>query len=80
MIPTPVVGNDKVYVMSGYQGRSIQAIDLSAKGDVSDSDAIVWSVRHSAPLRPVGRIVQWQIVHEQGQRRLFHLSGRGNRE
>lgn len=52
VIPTPVVGNDKVYVMSGYQGRSIQAIELSAKGDVSDSDAIVWSVRHSAPYVP----------------------------
>lgn len=52
VIPTPVVGNGKVYVMSGYQGRSIQAIELSAKGDVSDSDAIVWSVRHSAPYVP----------------------------
>ena len=52
VIPTPVVGEDKVYVMSGYQGRSIQAIKLSAKGDVSDSDAIAWSVRHSAPYVP----------------------------
>lgn len=52
VIPTPVVGHEKVYVMSGYQGRSIQAIELSAKGDVSDSEAIAWSVRHSAPYVP----------------------------
>jgi len=38
-----------VYVMSGYRGRSIQAIKLSAQGDVSAADDIVWSVRHSAP-------------------------------
>lgn len=49
VIPVPVVGHGMVYVMSGYQGRAIQAIKLTAKGDVTDSEDIVWSARHSAP-------------------------------
>ena len=49
VIPMPVVGNGNVYVTSGYQGNSVQAIKLSSKGDVSDTDNIIWKVRKSAP-------------------------------
>ncbi len=49
VIPTPVIGNGLVYLASGYQGRSVQAIKLSSKGDVSGTDNIVWSASHSAP-------------------------------
>ncbi len=49
MIPTPVIGNGIVYVASGYQGRAVQAIKLSSKGDVSETDNIIWSAAHSAP-------------------------------
>jgi outer membrane protein assembly factor BamB len=52
VIPTPVVGHGMIYVMSGYTGNSIQAIKLSARGDVSDSASIVWSARKSAPYVP----------------------------
>ena len=71
VIPTPVVGKDKVYVMSGYQGRSIQAIDLSAKGDVSDSDAIVWSVRHSAPYVPSAVLSNGRLYMNKGNDAYF---------
>lgn len=49
VIPMPVVGNGNVYVTSGYQGNSVQAIKLSSKGDVTDTDDVVWKVRKSAP-------------------------------
>ncbi len=49
VIPTPVIGNGLVYLSSGYRGRSVQAIRLDSKGDVSESDKIVWSAAHSAP-------------------------------
>ena len=49
VIPTPVVDDSHVYVMSGYRGRAVQAIRLDAKGDVTESDAISWSAPHSAP-------------------------------
>jgi outer membrane protein assembly factor BamB len=48
----PVVGNGMVYVMSGYQGHSIQAIKLTSKGDVANTDNIVWHVRKSASYVP----------------------------
>ena len=49
IIPTPVVDDTHVYVMSGYRGRSVQAIRLDSKGDVTDTEAISWSAPHSAP-------------------------------
>lgn len=53
VIPTPVTGHGMVYVMSGFQGRAVQAIKLTARGDVSDSDDVVWSSRlYSAPYVP----------------------------
>ncbi len=49
IIPTPVTGHGLVYVTSGFQGYSTQAIKLSARGDVSDSKDIVWKIRQSSP-------------------------------
>ncbi|MAM91195.1 MAG: hypothetical protein CMI15_06925 [Opitutaceae bacterium] len=49
VIPTPVIGHGNVYVTSGYKGRSVQAIKLDSKGDVTGTDNIVWSAPHSAP-------------------------------
>jgi outer membrane protein assembly factor BamB len=52
VIPMPVSGHGMAYVMSGFRGFSIQAIKLSSRGDVTDTDNIVWSVRRSAPYVP----------------------------
>lgn len=52
VIPMPVVGHGMVYVMSGFQGNSIQAIKLTARGDVTDTSDVVWSRRRSAPYVP----------------------------
>lgn len=52
VIPMPVAGHGLAYVMSGFQGHSIQAIKLSSTGDVTDTDNIVWSVRRGAPYVP----------------------------
>lgn len=43
VIPAPVVHGDKVIVMSGYRDPNQMAIKLDSKGDVSKSEAIVWS-------------------------------------
>lgn len=47
VIPMPVAGHGNVYVNSGYQGNSVQAIKLDSKGDVSETNGVVWSVRDS---------------------------------
>lgn len=49
VIPTPVLNDNHVYVVSGYKGRAVQAIKLDSKGDVTDSSNITWSAGHSAP-------------------------------
>jgi outer membrane protein assembly factor BamB len=49
VIPTPVTGHGMVYVMSGFQGFYIQAIKLTARGDVSAGPDIVWQQRKGTP-------------------------------
>lgn len=43
VIPHPVYSNNIIYVMSGFRGNALLAINLDmASGDITDSDAIVW--------------------------------------
>ena len=42
-IPCPVVHGNMVYIMSGFRGNALLAINLDmASGDITDSEAIVW--------------------------------------
>ena len=52
VIPSPVVEGDVVYCMSGYQGYALFALPLSATGDISNSDEIVWTRRRGTPYIP----------------------------
>ena len=52
VIPTPVAGHGMVYVMSGFRGNALYAIRLGQSGDLSDSDAIVWSHQKGTPYVP----------------------------
>ncbi len=49
VIPSPVTGHGLVYVTSGFQGFYIQAIKLTARGDVSAGPDIVWQQRKGTP-------------------------------
>ncbi len=52
-IPSPVAGDGVVYVTSGYRGSRLYAVDLRrAQGDISGSDAIVWSFDRDTPYVP----------------------------
>jgi outer membrane protein assembly factor BamB len=42
-IPVPVQQNDVVYVMSGFRNPNLMAIRLGRTGDLTGTDAIVWS-------------------------------------
>ncbi|MCO8122864.1 PQQ-binding-like beta-propeller repeat protein [Stieleria sp. TO1_6] len=48
-IACPVRFKDMVICMTGYRGYAIQAIGLDAKGDVNQSDQLVWSRSDAAP-------------------------------
>jgi outer membrane protein assembly factor BamB len=53
VIPSPVMGNGIVYLMSGFRGSALIAVDLAkAKGDISDSDAIIWKYALNTPYTP----------------------------
>ncbi|MCK5068722.1 MAG: PQQ-like beta-propeller repeat protein, partial [Bacteroidales bacterium] len=53
VIPTPIYADGMVYLMSGFRGNALLAIDLSkASGDISGSDAIAWSYDKNTPYTP----------------------------
>lgn len=53
VIPTPIVADGIVYLTSGFRGSALQAVKLSAaKGDISSSEAILWSYDRGTPYVP----------------------------
>ena len=53
VIPNPVYENGILYVMSGFRGSAMQAIDLAkAKGDIAGTDAILWTIAEDTPYTP----------------------------
>jgi len=53
VIPSPVSANRMIYLMSGFRGSALLAIDLlKAKGDITDSDAIVWKYDKNTSYAP----------------------------
>jgi outer membrane protein assembly factor BamB len=49
-IPAPIVHEDVVYCMSGYQGFSLLAIPITGKGNVTDS--VIWRANRGTPYVP----------------------------
>jgi len=52
-IPSPVATDGMMLVTSGFRGNALLAIRLAdAKGDLADSDAIVWKLGKDTPYAP----------------------------
>ncbi len=52
-IPSPVAADGVLYVMSGFRGNALLAIQLAkAKGDITGTDAILWSHNRDTPYVP----------------------------
>jgi outer membrane protein assembly factor BamB len=52
-IPSPVAGEGLVIVASGFRGNNVKAIRLAdARGDLTGSNAIVWSMDRDTPYVP----------------------------
>jgi outer membrane protein assembly factor BamB len=52
-IPSPVYEDGLVFATSGFRGNRLEAIRLAdAKGDISGTGAIVWSLDHDTPYVP----------------------------
>jgi outer membrane protein assembly factor BamB len=53
VIPSPVYEDGLAILMSGYRGNAVKAIDLArAHGDITGTDAIVWSYDRDTPYVP----------------------------
>lgn len=51
-IPSPVAAGGVAYLMSGYRGNRLYAVDLSARGDIARGGAIAWSLDRDTPYVP----------------------------
>ncbi len=51
-VPTAVTHEGLVFCMTGHRGAALYAIPLSAKGDITDSDEIAWSLDRDTPYVP----------------------------
>ncbi|WP_340112287.1 PQQ-binding-like beta-propeller repeat protein [Maribellus mangrovi] len=59
VIPVPLAKDNILYVMSGFRGSALQAIDLEkASGDISGTDAIVWEYNNDTPYTPCGVLMK----------------------
>jgi outer membrane protein assembly factor BamB len=62
VIPSPLYAEGVVYLMSGYRGNALLAIDLSlASGVITDSDAIVWQTDQNTPYTPCPVLMDGKI-------------------
>ena len=53
VVASPVYADDIVYAASGFRGSALLAIRLSkAKGDITNSDAVVWKYGRYTPYAP----------------------------
>lgn len=53
VIPSPVTDGKMVHLISGFRGAALQTIKLEeAKGDLKDSDALVWTYNKNTPYVP----------------------------
>ena len=48
-IPGPVYGHDMVFLASGTNGQAFKAVRLGGEGDLTDTDAEVWSLNKGVP-------------------------------
>ncbi len=53
VIPPPVLEDGMLFLMSGFRGNALQAVDLKkAKGDITQTDAIVWKYDKNTSYTP----------------------------
>jgi outer membrane protein assembly factor BamB len=60
-IPSPLAMGDAVLCMSGYRGACARAIPLNARGDITDSDTILWRHDEGTPYVPSPIVVGGRV-------------------
>ena len=52
VIPSPVGSDGVVYCMSGFRGNAVYALPLDARGDLTNTDRILWHYDRDTPYVP----------------------------
>jgi outer membrane protein assembly factor BamB len=53
VIPNPMYADGILYLMSGFRGNAVKAIDIAkAKGDITGSGVVLWEYNQDAPYTP----------------------------
>ncbi|HEY3372291.1 MAG TPA: PQQ-binding-like beta-propeller repeat protein [Prolixibacteraceae bacterium] len=67
VIPNPMYADGILYLLSGFRGNAIKAIDLAkAKGDITGSSAILWEYNQDAPYTPSGVLLDGKLYFLKG--------------
>lgn len=76
VIPAPVIHNGVVYVMSGHRDPKLMAIRLGKEGDLTGTDAVVWSQTRGVAytLSPVLHDGRLWVVTDNGQVSCFNVA------
>jgi outer membrane protein assembly factor BamB len=66
-IPSPTYSDGVVYLISGFRGAMLQAVDLAhAKGEVEETEALLWSYERDTPYVPSALLYDDQIYFLKG--------------
>jgi len=62
VIPSPVCADGILYVMSGYRGNALLAINLArAKGNITDTDVVLWKYNQDTPYAPSPAVMDGKL-------------------
>lgn len=67
VIPNPMYADGILYLMSGFRGNAIKAVDLAkAKGDITGTAAILWEYNQDASYTPSGVLMDGKLYFLKG--------------
>jgi len=67
VIPNPMYADGILFLMSGFRGNALKAIDLAkAKGDISGTGAILWEYNQDTPYTPSAVVMDGKLYFLKG--------------
>jgi len=70
--PSPVATETSVYCMSGYRGSALFALPLQASGDLTDSDAVLWTKSQGTPYVPSPLLYDGHLYFNQSNKAILN--------
>lgn len=69
VIPNPMYADGILYLLSGFRGNAIMAVDLAkAKGDITGTASILWEYNQDAPYTPSGVLMDGKLYFLKGNK------------